>query len=141
MQKIRKLFLRKLRYQPANQPTNQLLPTAPILMLPFGKKTLSGSLNIQIKIEKENKARFITDFYESFFISSIFFDITVIFDQVLLCGIIFSKNKVLDLKILSLTLFCFRRTTEKLSFRSFCFHKTMVQWYLRLFACKNTERQ
>ena len=39
MQKIRKLFLRKLRYQPANQPTNQLLPTAPILMLPFGKKT------------------------------------------------------------------------------------------------------
>ena len=47
-------------------------------------------------------------------------------DQILLCGIIFSKNKVLDLEILSLTPFCFRRITEKLSFRSFCFHKTVL---------------
>ena len=36
MQKLKKKalepFLRKLRYQPTNQPNNQLLPTTPILL-------------------------------------------------------------------------------------------------------------
>ena len=44
----------------------------------FWQKYISDSLEIQIKIEKQNKACFITDFYESFIISSIFFDIMVI---------------------------------------------------------------
>ena len=44
----------------------------------FWQKYISDSLEIKIKIEKLNKACFITDFYESFIISSIFFDIMVV---------------------------------------------------------------
>ena len=107
----------------------------------FWQKYISESLEIQIKIEKQNK-HVLSQIFMKVSLFQVFFRHYGNIDQILLFGTIFSKNKVLDLEILSLMAFCFCRITEKLSFWSFCFHKTIVQWYLCLFTfCMQKDRK